>query len=104
MSFVAELATSSLAVAAALLAVYRVVPPAPVTSPTRGPLRVAAALACQVAVSGFAIYAARIADFNAAYGSLGTVFAFLVLVYVLAIIVLAGRRARRRPSGTAREG
>lgn len=105
--FVVDLATSSLAVAAALLAVYRVVPPVPVTLTDAWPGAVAAALACQVAVRGFAIYAANIADFNTAYGSLGTVFAFLVLVYLLAIIVLMGAelvvaRAARRGKADGR--
>ena len=105
--FVVDLATSSLAVAAALLAVYRVVPPVPVTLADAWPGAVAAALACQVAVRGFAIYAANIADFNTAYGSLGTVFAFLVLVYLLAIIVLMGAelvvaRAARRGKADGR--
>jgi len=89
-TFIVDLATSSVAVAAALLAVYRVVPAVPVTLADAWPGALAAALACQLAVRGFAIYAANIADFNTAYGSLGTVFAFLVLVYVLAIIVLMG--------------
>jgi membrane protein len=106
-TLVVDVATSSLAVGAALLAVYRVVPPVPVTLADAWPGALAAALACQLAVRGFAIYAANIADFNTAYGSLGTVFAFLVLVYVLAIIVLLGAelvvaRAARRGKADGR--
>jgi membrane protein len=93
LSVVAELATSFVAVAAALLVVYSVVPPAPVTLADAWPGALAAALACQVAVAGFAVYAAHIADFNTAYGPLGTLFAFLLLVYVLAIVVLVGAEA-----------
>jgi membrane protein len=103
-TFVVDIATSSLAVAAALLAVYRVVPPVPVTLADAWPGALAAALACQVAVRGFAIYAANIADFNTAYGSLGTVFAFLVLVYLLAIIVLLGAELVVARAARAREG
>lgn len=90
LSGVAEVATSWLVVAGALLVVYRVVPPGPVSIADAWPSALVGAFAFQVTLAGFAIYATDIADFNTAYGPLGTVFAFLVLVYLLALIVLVG--------------
>jgi membrane protein len=90
LSGVAQLSTSSFAVALALLVVYRVVPPMPVSFADAWPSALAGALAFQLTIAGFAVYSAHIADFNTAYGPLGTVFAFLLLVYLLAHIVLVG--------------
>ena len=86
----AEVAGSWVAVAAALLVVYRFVPPVPVSLAAAWPGAVVGAVAFQLAVAGFALYAAHVADFSSAYGPLGAVFAFLLLVYVLAIVVLVG--------------
>jgi membrane protein len=104
----AEVATSWLAVAVALLVVYRVVPPAGVTIADAWPSALGGALAFQLTLAGFAVYAADIADFSTAYGPLGTVFAFLVLVYALALVVLVGAELvvvraawRGKPDGSA---
>jgi membrane protein len=85
-----EVLTSWLAAAAALLVVYVVVPPVHVSVADAWPSALGVAVALQIAVAGFAVYAARIADFSSVYGPVGTVFAFLVLVYLLAILVLVG--------------
>jgi membrane protein len=85
-----EVVTSWLAAATALLVVYVVVPPVRVSVADAWPSALAVAVALQIAVAGFAVYAAHIADFNSVYGPVGTVFAFLVLVYLLAILVLVG--------------
>jgi membrane protein len=89
-SILAELASSALVVFAGLLALYRFVPP--VTMPLRvlWPSALAAAVAFEVVVEGYAVYAAQFAGFSAIYGPMGAVLAFLLLVYVLAVIVLLG--------------
>jgi membrane protein len=96
----AEVGLSTLAVFAALLALYRFVPP--VTAPLRllWPSAVASAVAFEVCVYGYAVYTTRFADFNSVYGPIGAVLAFLLLVYLLAAIVLLGAEtaaARWRP-------
>jgi membrane protein len=96
----AEVGLSTLVVFAALLALYRFVPP--VTEPLRllWPSAVASAVAFELCVYGYAVYTARFADFNSVYGPIGAVLAFLLLVYLLAAIVLLGAEtaaARRLP-------
>jgi len=86
---VVEVATSALVVFAALLALYRFLPPAS-TRHHVWPSALGAAIASEIVVAGFAFYAARMADFNSVYGPLGAVFAFLLLVYLLATVVLLG--------------
>ena len=49
--------------------------------------------------NGFAIYLRNFGNYDAVYGSLGTVVAFLFFVYVSANIMLLG--ARWHPSGHA---
>jgi len=87
---IAEVASSVLFVFAALLALYRFVPP--VTPPLRAVWQsaLAATVAVEVVVEGYAVYAARFSDFSSIYGPLGAVLTFLLLVYVLAVIVLLG--------------
>ena len=75
---------------AALLALYRLVPPTSTRLAEVWPSALGAAIACQIVVAGFAFYAARLADFNAVYGPLGAVLAFLLLVYLLATVMLLG--------------
>ena len=89
-STAAEVATSTIVVFVALLLLYRVVPP--VTMPLRllWPSAAAAAIAFEVAVYGYAVYATRFASFNTVYGPIGAVLVFLLLVYLLAAIVLLG--------------
>lgn len=86
----AEIATSGLVVFVALLALYRLVPP--VRSPLADlwPSALAAAVAFEFAMAGFAFYAAHVANHSSVYGPIGTVLLFLLLVYVLAIVVLLG--------------
>jgi membrane protein len=102
LSTAADVGVSTLVVFAALLALYRFVPP--VTEPLRllWPSAVAAAVAFEVCVHGYAVYTTRFADFNSVYGPIGAVLAFLLLVYLLAAIVLLGAEtaaARRSPHG-----
>jgi membrane protein len=73
---------------AALAVLYRVVP---VVRP-RGPEILAAAALAAMGVTllqnGFSLYADRFADYSAVYGSLATVVAFLILVYLGASVIL----------------
>jgi membrane protein len=87
---VAEVALSTTVVFVALLLLYRVVPPATMRLRVLWPSAAAAAIAFEVAVYGYAIYATRFASFNTVYGPIGAVLLFLLLVYLLAAIVLLG--------------
>jgi membrane protein len=87
---VAEVALSTTVVFVALLLLYRVVPPATIPLRLLWPSAAAAAIAFEVAVYGYAIYATRFASFNTVYGPIGAVLLFLLLVYLLAAIVLLG--------------
>jgi membrane protein len=87
---VAEVALSTTVVFVALLLLYRVVPPATMRVRLLWPSAAAAAIAFEVAVYGYAIYATRFASFNTVYGPIGAVLLFLLLVYLLAAIVLLG--------------
>ena len=49
-----------------------------------------AAVVYEVAKRGFAIYVENYSNYNAVYGSLGAVIAFLVFVYIAAIVFLIG--------------
>lgn len=98
-SSLAEVASSTLVVFAALLALYRLVPPVRTPVALLWPSALAAAVAFELTVYGYAVYATRFANFNTIYGPIGAVLAFLVLVYLLAAIVLLGAEtaAARRP-------
>ena len=74
----------------ALAALYRFVPA------SRPDGRIAltaaglAAVALVVLEQGFSVYATRFADYDAVYGSLATVIAFLIFIYLSATVVLGG--------------
>jgi membrane protein len=69
---------------------YRYV--APVATRVRDvlPGAIVAAVGFQAATAGFSVYLDRFAHFDDVYGPLGAVFAFLLLVYVMAMVVLYG--------------
>jgi membrane protein len=71
-------------------ALYRLV--APVATRFRDVLPGAfvAAVGFQAATAGFSVYLDRFARFDEVYGPLGAVFAFLLLVYVMAMVLLYG--------------
>ena len=75
-------------VAFALL--YRVVPPVPVRILEVLPGAAFAAVGVHLAGAGFSVYLDRFADFDDVYGPLGTVLAFLLLVWVTAAVLLLG--------------
>ncbi len=82
---------ASLALAfAAFTLLYRVVPPVPVRILDVLPGAAVATLGVHLAGAGFSIYLDRFADFDDVYGPLGTVLAFLLLVWVTAAILLVG--------------
>ena len=54
------------------------------------PGAIVAALGFQAATAGFSVYLDRFARFDEVYGPLGAVFAFLLLVYVTAVVLLFG--------------
>jgi membrane protein len=85
-----EVTLSTIVVFVALLALYRVVPPETMRLRLLWPSAAAAAIAFEVVVYGYAIYATRFADFSTVYGPIGAVFLFLLLVYLLGAIVLLG--------------
>jgi membrane protein len=99
-SSLAEVASSTLVVFAALLALYRLVPPVRTPVALLWPSALAAAVAFELTVYGYAVYATRFASFSTIYGPIGAVLAFLLLVYLLAAIVLLGAEtaAARRPN------
>jgi membrane protein len=85
-----EVTLSTIVVFVALLALYRVVPPETMRLRLLWPSAAAAAIAVDVVVFGYAIYATRFADFSTVYGPIGAVFLFLLFVYLLGAIVLLG--------------
>jgi membrane protein len=101
-SSLAEVASSTLVVFAALLALYRFVPPVRTPVALLWPSALAASIAFELTVYGYAVYATRFASFSTIYGPIGAVLAFLLLVYLLAAIVLLGAEtaAARRPNGS----
>ena len=69
---------------------YRVVPPVPMRVREVVPGAVVAAVGVHVASAGFSIYLDRFGGFDDVYGPLGAVLAFLLLVYIAAIVLLLG--------------
>jgi membrane protein len=106
------IATPVLIVFGGLVALYRFVPATTVR--TRDVLAGAATatLALRLLQEGFAVYVSRFSDYNVVYGSLGTVIASLILVYLAASVMLFGAEmaaawpeAAREPlPGTRTEG
>jgi membrane protein len=112
-STLAQVVSSALVVFAGLLALYRFVPPVRMPFRALWPSALAATIAFEVVVEGYAVYAAQFSSFSAIYGPMGAVLAFLLLVYVLAITVLlgaemavarAGQYPVRLPAGTQLRG
>jgi len=101
LSTIVEVVSSTFVIFAALLALYRFVPPVTMPLARLWPSALAAAIAFHVAVYGYAVYAAHFASFNTIYGPLGAVLVFLLLVYLLAAIMLLGAEtaAARSRSG-----
>jgi membrane protein len=69
---------------------YRFVPPVPVKIRDVVPGAVVAAVGVHLASAGFSIYIAHFGGFNNVFGPLGTILAFLLLVYAAAAILLLG--------------
>jgi membrane protein len=85
-----ELVTSLAITFFALALVYLLTPPVRPRLRDLWPAALLGAVAFELVAAGFGLYVAHFADFDAVYGSLGTLFAFLALIYVLAIVLLAG--------------
>jgi len=74
----------------AFYVLYTVVPPVRERFALVWPAALLAAAAVEVLIRGFAFYATHFTSYNKIYGSLGVVFIFLFLLYLLAMIVLLG--------------
>src|SRR5262249_41798812 len=74
----------------AFAVLYRVATPVHVRLTDVWPSALLAAVAVEALSAGFAFYLARISDLSAIYGSASAVFAFLLLVYLVAAILLFG--------------
>jgi membrane protein len=94
-----EVTASTIVVFVAILVVYRVVPPVTMRLRLLWPSAAGAAIAFEVAVYCYAIYATRFASFNTVYGPIGAALAFLLLVYLLAAIILLGAETARSRAG-----
>ena len=69
---------------------YRVVPPVPMRVREVVPGAAVAAVGVHLASAGFSIYLNRFGGSDDVYGPLGTVLAFLLVVYIVAIVLLLG--------------
>ena len=72
------------------LFLYRVVPAAKVTLSDAWPAALFVALALVLAENLFALYVGHFANYNAVYGSLGAVIAFMFFVYLASDVFLLG--------------
>jgi membrane protein len=86
----AQLAGSLTLAFLAFALLYRVVPPVPVKIRDVVPGAIFAAVGVHLASAGFSIYLDRFGGFNDVYGPLGTILAFLLLVYIAAVVLLLG--------------
>jgi len=74
----------------ALLLLYRLVPRTHLRFRDLAVGALAAAVASEAIRIGFSYYLARVARYDLLYGALGSVFAFLLVVYLQAIVLLLG--------------
>jgi membrane protein len=74
----------------ALLLLYRLVPRTRLRFRDLAVGALAAAIASEAIRIGFSYYLARVARYDLLYGALGSVFAFLLVVYLQAIVLLLG--------------
>jgi membrane protein len=86
----AELAVTGAATFGALLIAYRLAAPEHVPLAAAWQSTLAAAVAIDVVLAGYAFYLVHIASFDTIYGPLGAVLAFLALVYLIAALMLFG--------------
>lgn len=89
-SALAQLAATLTLAFVAFALLYRVVPPVPVRIREVVPGALVAAVGVHLASAGFSLYLSRVGGFNDVYGPLGTLLAFLLLVYVAAAVLLLG--------------
>jgi membrane protein len=87
---VAQLGASLTLALLAFAFLYRVVPTVPPHIRDVVPGAVVAAVGVHLASAGFSIYLARFGGFDDVYGPLGTILAFLLLVYAAAAVLLLG--------------
>jgi membrane protein len=87
---VAQLVASLMLAFLAFTLLYRVVPPVPPQIRDAVPGALVAAAGVHLASAGFSVYLNHFSDFNDVYGPLGTVLAFLLLVYLAAVVLLFG--------------
>lgn len=85
-----ELAGGLVVAVAAFLVLYTVVPPVRERFGLIWPSALLAAIAVEALIRGFAFYVTNLSSYNKIYGSLGVLFVFLFLVYLLAMILLLG--------------
>ena len=86
----AQLAGSLALALAAFTLLYRVVPAVAPRLRDVLPGAIVATVGFYLASAGFSVYLTRFANFDELYGPLGAVLAFLVLVYVAAMVLLFG--------------
>jgi membrane protein len=75
---------------AVALALFRIVPARRPKLRDVWPGALFVAVGFELAKTGFAVYLSTVANYSAVYASLGTIIAFLVFVYVAAIVLLLG--------------
>jgi membrane protein len=85
----AELTGGLIVAFLALAVLYSVVPPVRAELRLVWPSAALGAVAIEALIRGFAVYAAR-TSFDHIYGPFGTLFTFLLLVYLLATVLLLG--------------
>ena len=86
----AQLAGSLTLAFLAFALLYRFVPPVAPRIRDVVPGAAVAAVGVHLASAGFSIYLTRFGGFNNVYGPLGAMLAFLLLVYVVAVVLLLG--------------
>jgi membrane protein len=101
----AELTGGLIVAFLALTVLYSVVPPVAVSFRLVWPSAAIGAVAIELLIRGFAYYAAR-TSFDHIYGPFGTLFTFLLLVYLLATVLLLGAEltAERQLQLTPQQG
>lgn len=99
-SLAAGFVARTIVVFVGLAALYRLVP---ASRPSWRAAVVGASLAAiglLILEEGFSVYATHFADYDAVYGSLATVVAFLIFIYLSATVVLLGASAARAWAGS----
>ena len=87
-----------------LFLVYKIVPDTPVRWPDALPPAIAAGVAFEIVKVGFSYYLSNLSNLNLVYGSITTIVALMLFLYIVALILVLGAELSSEINRTSKAG